>query len=433
MSQQNKQSKPNIVKTIFDRASKKSISSLFTHKATGAVSAGPGEKSTKERFFIKKLFPFGLDIGTDSIKIVQPALGQDGQIKIAKLIIEKLPKPAQEGPKERIRLLQDILKKILEDNGLKGDCFIAAPRRCVRIDFIKLPEIPQNEIEKALQWEMKQVIHQDISEISWDYNELKNQKAKLLPDRIGILAVSAPKKDIFEYLALLQSQGLSPLAADIEPLANLAALDYAGETRPDETALFLDFGAGETSLNIICNRELISTRSIGVTGDSLTKAVSEYCKAPLESAEVLKKTFGIAALDKEQDTTEPAKKEDIARLADKALSVRNAILPQLEDMVQDIEHTFKHFSYQMAQSQITRFDRLILSGGLSYLRGLAPFLRNRLHVDVDIIDSLAPFSPLEKYVATVNPIVLQNYGVNSLDELSPVLNVAVGLALRGME
>jgi len=124
----------------------------------------------------------------------------------------------------------------------------------------------------------------------------------------------------------------------------------------------------------------------------------------------LKKTFGLAASSTEQT---------IAGSSDKAIQARNAILPLLENMAQDIEQTFKYFSYQVTQSQITRFEKVILSGGSSYLNGLLPFLRNRLNVEVELINSLSNFGSLDVSCAG--------------DDLSCRLNVALGLALRGIE
>ena len=67
--------------------------------------------------------------------------------------------------------------------------------------------------------------------------------------------------------------------------------------------------------------------------------------------------------------------------------------------------------------QITRFDKVILSGGSSCLKGLVPFLRDRLDAEIEIIDPLAAFSPIDKSL--------------SAGGVSPRLNVALGLALRG--
>lgn len=398
--------KSDIVSSIFSRQAKgkRRLSSLFGQREVEPTGTRPS---------LKKIFPFGLDIGTNSIKIVQLGLTKEGVMKITNLFIEELPKEAQGyNLKERGRILEPILKKTLERKGLKGDCFVTAPHIWTKINFIKLPQMPLNEIDKAVHWEIRQTSQGDPKEISLDYIILERQKVKFLGNQIGILAVTAIKKDMFECLAFLESVGLSPLAIDIESLADLAALDYTKKTLTDgESVLWLDFGAGKTSLNIICNGELISLRYLNVTGNSLTKAVSEYCRIPWEEAELMKKSFGLSISGIEQ-TSE--------NLSDKAIQTRNAILPLLENMVQDIEYTFKYFSYQVTQSQITHFDRVILSGGSAHLKGLVPFLHNRLNVEVRLIDSLVNFEPLE----------LTNL---SLEELSPRMNVALGLALRRLE
>jgi type IV pilus assembly protein PilM len=431
MPQEKQPLKPDIVSSIFSRQVKKRLSSLFIPKgAKATLGKTVSGKSVSGLPIIKKRFPFGLDIGTNSIKVIQLACDQAGEIKLINLAIEELPKEAQapleiplyqQGKQKfltgqghnleaRQRILPEILKKLVNEKGLKGDCFAIAPYPSFKVELIRLPQMPASEIDKALRWEIRQTVQADLNELSLDYIVLEGQKAKFLGLQIGVLAVYAPKKDIFEQMALLESAGFNPQALDIEPLADLAVLNYTKKAAADEVILFLDFGAGKTSLSIICDNELISTRPLNVTGNSLTKAISEYCNISWEEAELLKKTFGLVASSTEQTITGSS---------DKAMQARNVILPLLENMVQDIEHTFKYFSYQVTQSQITRFDKIILSGGSSLLKGLTPFLRNRLNVDVQIIDSLVNFGSLEPSFKG--------------DDLSCRLNVALGLALRGIE
>lgn len=411
MPQEKQPFKPDIVSSIFSRQVKRRLSSLFIHKGTKNTLGEGVRKPVSGTSIIKKRFPFGLDIGTNSIKVLQLASDQAGEIKLMNLAIEELPKEAQGYNLEaRKRILPEILKKLVNEKGLKGDCFAIVPHLSLKINLVRLPQMPASEIDKALRWEIRQTAQADLNETSLDYLVLDASKAKFLGPQIGVLAVSAFKKDIFEQMALLESVNLSPLAIDIEPLADLAVLDYTRKAAPDGVILFLDFGAGKTSLSIICDNELISTRPLNVTGNSLTKAVSDYCNISWEEAEMMKKTFGLAASSTEQTTIEPI---------DKAIQARNVILPLLENMVQDIEHTFKYFSYQVTQSMITRFNRIILSGGSSLLKGFTPFLRNRLNVEIEILDSLTTFGSLEKLAIS--------------DDSGPRLNVALGLALRGIE
>jgi len=408
MSQEKESFKPDIVSSIFSRQVKKRLSSLFVHKGAKAAPGGDAVALPSGAAIIRKKFPIGLDIGTSSIKIAQLASDREGGLKLINLAIEELPKEAS-NPKERGQIVAPVLKKLIDDKGLKGDCFAIVPHLSVKVNLIRLPQMPEAEIDKALRWELRQTIQADIDELSLDYIILEGQKIKFLGSSIGILAVTAPKKDVFEYLALLESANLHPLAIDIEPLADLAVLDYTGKAGLNEVILFLDFGAGKTSLSVICNHELVFIRYLNITGNSLTKAISEYCNIPWQEAEDAKKTFGLSA---------SSTNEAVAGVSDKAIKVRNAILPLLENMVQDIEHTFKYFSYQVTQSQIIQFDKVILSGGSAYLKGLLPFLRNRLNKDIEFISPLSAFGSLAQPAG---------------DDLGCRLNVALGLALRGKD
>lgn len=196
---------------------------------------------------------------------------------------------------------------------------------------------------------------------------------------------------------------------DVRPLAALEAINNSHvPQKKDEVILLLDLNSTESSLSILRNRELLSTRGMTLTGDYLTKNVSEYCKVKWDEAENLKRTVGFST-----------DKPDLSTTAfNKSIQVTNAILPLFENMVQNIEHTFKYFSYQITQSKISKFDKIILSGGASLINGIVPFLKNRLGVDVEIVNVLNDFSYVD--------------GNRLPADLCPRLNVALGLALRGV-
>lgn len=401
--------KPDIVSSIFGRQTKKRFSSLFSGRRALETTAKDSSKQA-----IKRKLPFGLDIGTNYIKVAQLGYDQRDEIKIVNLAIEELPRQAQDNPKERPVVIESLLKKIVKDKGLMGDCFSLAPRSSTKMNLIKLPQMPHDEIEKALTWEIKQTAQADVKEISLDYIVLDSQKAKFLGNQLGVLTVTALKKDVFEYLALLESAGLNPLALDIEPLADLAVLDYAGLCEPEEVVLYLDFGAGKTTLNIVYKQMLVFARTLNVAGNSLTKTISTYCGIPWDEAEARKKKVGL----------------NIS--LDESKSVKNALGQSLEDMAQDIEHTFKYFSYQITQSQVTGFDKIVLSGGSSCLKEFVEFLSHRLNTEVKLVDPLNLFGPLSQALIDVDVAFMKNIDKDNKDNLGPHLSVALGLALRGV-
>lgn len=398
MPQEDQSAKTDIVSSIFNRAPKKRVSSLFSQKGQKpAVSSAPQQTITVSSA-IKRIFPFGLDIATSAVKIAQLGVDENGALKTAALIYEPLPPEIQDDPKERNPFIKDKLRRIMTEHGLKKECFVAAPPGLMKTNLVKLPQMPQPEIEKALRWKLRQIAQAEPQEISYDYLVLERQK--FLSNQIGVLAVASLKKDMFEYLAFLNSCGLNVLAIDIEPLADLAVLEYAKMLQPEETVVYLDIGAGKTMLNIISSREPVYLRPLNISGNSLTKAVAAYCNTGRPEAEAAKKESGIS---------------------ERKMECRNAMLPLIENMVQDIEHTFKYFSFNVARSVVTKFDRVVLSGGSSRMENLAAFLGSRLNTKAELLNAAEIFD---------TPDLKDK---DKLIDLGPQMNVAFGLALRGAE
>jgi Tfp pilus assembly PilM family ATPase len=108
---------------------------------------------------------------------------------------------------------------------------------------------------------------------------------------------------------------------------------------------------------------------------------------------------------------------------DKLMQVKNAILPLLENMVQDIERAAKYFFLQVLRLPAGHFDKLILSGGASSMNSLAAFLNSRLGIETQVNDAFSKFVVTDHSYRD-NPDQLGSAGVS--------LNAALGLALRGL-
>lgn len=390
----------------------KSVFSRFFRRASPkkAVPAKKGKGSLVLKEPQKKALPVGIDIGTSSVKIVRLRPGPAPEVE--KIIVEEIPRDAQEDLSKRPQVLADILKRMVQEHNLKGDCFACLPHTMSKVSLITLPQMSASEIEKALRWEIKQTTQMDLNDISLDYIALEHQKAVFSPNQLGILAITTSKKESMQYLGLLKSAGLNALALDTQVLANFAALEYVKAIEPDKAVLFLDFAAGQASLSIINNAELIFTRMLNATGNALTKAIAQYCRLSWEEAEAAKKGLDLAGFG---SAAERASQQD------KSLQVRNAVLPLLENMVQDIEHALKYFSLQVARSQISRFDKMILSGGSSNMKSLGAFLSSRLNMNVEMNTALSKF--------TIKDAEYEGAGSTALGAR---LNAALGLALRGL-
>ena len=347
---------------------------------------------------IRKAFPLGIDIGTNSIKVIQLAPTSQG-LQMIKLMVEELPLKAIDNPEERKHLLPKVLKSIIKKEGLKGnDVFSSLSSLVAQIKIIKLPPMPENEIEGAISWKVQQTTRVNLKNLSFDYFILGAEEISQAKE-IKILTVIVSKEKILEHLALLQSAGLNPLGVEVDILSLISRIDFISGFRTGETVLLLEFGAGVTVLNVVVNKELYFTRNLAITGNSLTRAIRDYCNVSFQEAEQLKKAYGLTASDQ------------------KALEVKLALLPLLEHLVSDIKISRKY--YQITQSRVTNYDRIILSGGSSRLKGFLPFLNSYFNVETT--------NPLGKI--KINP----QAKIDDLEEMTPRLSVALGLALRGMK
>ena len=400
---------PDIVQTVFSRPSKKKASRLFDQKGRQNIKE---PKPPSPQILISKRYPFGLDIGTHSLKIVQLGLESEGRIRVIHALTEDFPASVREHPEQKAIYISEILRKISKSLNLKDACFTHVPISACKLDLIKLPKIPPQEVDKAMYWEIQQQFRRNPDEITYDYLVLEKQSRDLFDNDVGFLVIVTQRKVVHEQLGLLKSVGLETLAIDVEALSDVAALSYGnGYLHEQEVVLYLDFGAGQTTVGIISNKELISVRSLNITGNFLTKAISQYCQTSWEEAELLKREHGISI-----GTGDQTLDDQVPEMTNHATQVRNAILSHLENLVQDIEHTFKHFSFQITRSQITKYNRVIVCGGASSLKGFVPFLTSRLSVPVTLADPLGDLMAGQMGIPT-----------------GGAFNVALGLALRGLE
>lgn len=399
-----------LVGSVFGRErSEKRVSGIFDHDPeTKKISASAAKKSISFFGFGKKELPVGIDIGTKSIKAVRLGFAKDGVLEVQDAWIKEFPADLVDDEKKRESALPGLIKEFVEEKRIKGKCFAAMPSFMAGISLLRLPVMPEEEIEKALVWQLKQRIKTDLEEVSFDYIVLNENARSFLDGQIGCVAVTVPKKDVADYLSMLRSAGLEPVAIDVAQCADVAAFVYSGgESISRETVLFLDFGADRTSLSVVVEGELVYTRALSITGNYLTGIISRGMGVGFAEAEKLKMSVGVG--------------DDCAGLkpAGDAAKVCELMMPVLDDIVQYVEHTFKHFSHQLTQSRITKFDRLVLSGGASKLKGFVPFLRNRLGVEVTVADAF-------------NKIRLSPAAKNMAD-MGPLFNVSLGLALRGVD
>lgn len=397
-----KQKKRNSLSAIFS-----GIRILPSHHTMRLVSA--------ESRPAGKFLPWGVDFGTTAIKLIQIGIFEK-KPRIAELIIEELPQELRENPLERKKSLPQIFKKIVQDYKIKGGVVTSLPSSAVQIKKIKLPPMPKEEIGAAVKWEMKQTSAVALDELAFDYYFLDGAKAGSASG-IELIVVSCPKKDVLEQLAIVEAANLIPVAVETDCQVAICSLVRTLQIKKEEVILFLDFGYHSCSIDIVMNNRTCFKRDLAINGDSLTQAISKHCQVPYEEAERLKQTLGLL------DTTAQGTQNTGESGQQMAVMVNEALWLHLENLIQEIDYTFKYFAHQLSAGQVNKFDRIVISGGSAKLHQFLFYLSSYLGVPVELADPLRNIS--------LNPEI--NSKFKDLPGLSPSLSVAMGLATRGLD
>ncbi|MDD4907772.1 MAG: type IV pilus assembly protein PilM [Candidatus Omnitrophica bacterium] len=408
------------VTSIFSKEKKpKRISSLFS-----GFKRLPREETLKlvsiEDDVILKRFPAGLDFGATAIKLAQ--LGQSANgLQVVDLAIQELPLELSNSPKERKKALPEILKKMVREYKIKGPVVSAMPSSQVQMKIIKLPPMPLEEVMQAVKWEIQQTTTANIEELSFDYYLLNDENTITKDTPLDVLIISCLKKDVLELISLIQSADLACVAVETNPLAAVSALIQNSQIKTGEVALVLEFGGGSSSVNIIMNNKLYFSRELAVNGNYLTKAIEEHCQFSSQEAENIKKACGLAASETLMTHVENgtgAQHYDPG--TERAIKVNEALWLHLENLIQEIDYTFKYFSYQVTQSTVSKFDKIILSGGSANLTRFPDYLATYLNTPVETAN---PFKNI-----SMHPDL--RFKTDNLAPLQPQFSVAIGLALR---
>ncbi len=359
---------------------------------------------------------FGVDFGTTAIKIIQiSVIKQVPQVE--RLIVENIPLDLQTNPRDWKKVSAEIFKKIIVSHKIKGRMVASLPASLTQVRTIILPQMPPDEMRKAVQWDIKQS-NPGAGDFSFDFYVLEDLAGS--GGDIKVVAVSCDKKEVVDILSLMQSLNLTPAAVDLNPQATVAALVHNGQIDNNQVVIVLEFGCNNCSLNVVINNQIYLTRDLAVSGRSLTQAISDHRQISFEEAERLKTTLGLMG-------SEAAGNSEINEAA--AIAVNEALWLHLENLIQEIDYTFKFFLHQvMLMSRANKLDKIILSGGSANLNRFSSYLSSYLSVPVEVAN------PLKGLV--LSPAVeeqLLTDTTQNFDSLAPRLSVAAGLALWEMQ
>ncbi len=317
----------------------------------------------------------GLDLGTHAFKLVRFE-AKDGKLALKQAKLVALPAPAD--PKGHPEVLRSLLGDIPALEFAQVVSVIDDPVSCVR--EITIPPMPAGEIVNAIQWELQRFMTASPEEVTIDYQplgEIEVEGAK----KQRILAVAIPTEAIQTHLALLGEAGLSPTRLVPKSIAVAQWMDRLDLGQKRSVGV-LDLGSCGSEFMVVRNGTPFFTRKIPVGGQEITRSMTGVLMTDQgqvglseAQAEELKRRIGIPKPESAQILQEGISEVQLLSL------MRGSI----ERLVTEVERSIT-FHDELPEAQ--EIGELVLMGGGAHMKGLAPWLGERLGVRVSVPNPL---------------------------------------------
>jgi type IV pilus assembly protein PilM len=366
-------------------------------------------------FFKKRPSSFlgiDIDIGTTGIRMVQLGL-KERRVKLenyasleSKDYLKVSNDTKRSGSIEMLdaKIVVD-LKKIIEKAEITArDVAMSVPASSAFSSIINLPDIPDNEISKAVDFEARQYIPIPIEEVVFDWSIVSRETNKDgnvndvgdagWSKRVKVLLVAIPKEITNKYANIAKSLKLNLVALETEPFS----LSRSLVSHDKGVFAVIDIGSKTTNITIVENGSVLTSHSIfGTGGNEITKVISRGLNIDFRRAEALKKDVGLKFSDSERKVSE-------------------IILPIIGIIISEIRKVNETY-YRDSKRKV---GKVIITGGSTNIPGLVEYLSQELNMEVEV------GNPWKN-------IVYDEALSEELRKTSSYFSVAVGLALRGFE
>lgn len=314
------------------------------------------------KFFYKDKPIFGLDIGFDSIKVMQLGNFNKGYRLIGYGIGSFDPKAIKDGIIVDYEALAGAIKELFSKH-IIGE--ITTRRVAVSIPAIltynhslTLPLIEDENLKEAVELESEQYIPIPLEDLYMDYEVIgKTDKD------IEILTVAVPKKIADSYLSLMEILGLEAITFETS-ISSSGRLFKILEPNSDIPSVIIDFGSISADIAIFDNTNIVSG-TIPAGGDIFTNLIADKLHVSKQEAHVIKTKYGIGKSKRQAEIIE-------------------IMQPQLDQLGREVRRMMRYYSERTESKK--KIGQVITMGGGANMPGLSDWLTNALRLPVRTYD-----------------------------------------------
>lgn len=353
----------------------------------------------------------GLDIGTQSVKMVQLKPAGKGW-QLVNYGIQELSDEAVEDidPDLKPSVVAEALKKLYKASKVSGSNVVTAVSGdAVIVRYIKVPFMTKDEVSNVISYEAEQHIPLPIDQVVIDFHILgeideDNQK------KLEVLLVAAKEEFVDEHIKMLKSAKLNPVTIDVDSFAMENAWEFNYGDEKGETVALVNIGAKTTTVNVVEDGVSHLTRDFAVAGNQFTKEIQKEFNLTFAQAEELKRQQGQVNVESDEILLTRMPDKD-----DRSMRVSESVTPVLNKMLSEFRRSFDFYENSIKRRPVSK---VVLSGGGARLRNIEKFFADKLGLPVEVGN---PFKRID---------VAKGLDAEAVQAAAPSLMVSVGLAMR---
>ncbi len=200
-----------------------------------------------------QVLPIGLDIGFDSIKMLQleAVVGQQA-LSVVAAARQQFPDEVRTQPELRLPLAVDMIRKMLRQGGFAGRNVVTSlPREILHVKNLRLPMIPAAELAGAVEFEARNIFPFDTDQARVQFCPA-GEVRQGTDVRQEVIVLAARNENVNDFLEQLHRSGAVVVSLDAEPFALYRTVERFIRRREDEgdVHVLVDVGARRSQVVI---------------------------------------------------------------------------------------------------------------------------------------------------------------------------------------
>lgn len=323
-----------------------------------------------------KTSPIGLDIGCNSIKMLQ--LESNGEktsvlsADEAQLAFE-IVDDQQAARQATITAIKEMLAR---GRFQKRKVVTCLPSSKLIIKSLRLDTFNEDEIEKTIKSGAIERfgLKTDTHEIRF-FSAGNIHQGSDVKNEVIILAIS--KESLREHIEMLEEAGVTPISIDTVPCALFRSLQRTLRRNDDKEKanVFVDVGSSYTTVIIGRAGEIIFAKQIDIAGEQINRQVASRLGIGIDEAVHLRSKL---RNKDETDEIEPAMRQ----------IVLDSMHSVIDELAKEISLCFRYYSVTFRGQ---RPEQVVFAGGEAYEQTLIDALNRHLGIQIEITEPLRGF------------------------------------------